>query len=137
MVVIVAFLMRFKLDEDMRNLNEQINGQVAFLQAQTGQENEFRKLQNKLSLTDQMWKKKIVPTNDFAYLEARLLPDLVVKTRAASPIAIGLTATTLSDRSMGQLMATISADGRWKSLDVTELVGNKANGIKFTISARR
>jgi hypothetical protein len=137
MVVIIAFLMRFKLDEDMRNLNEQINGQVAFLQSQSNQEIQFKRLQKKIVLANKMLMQRSEPTLMLDYLEARLQPEIVVKRRNITPYDITLTATTLSDRAMGQLMSTISADGVWKSLDVTELIGNKVNGIKFTISAKK
>jgi len=136
MVVIVAFLMRFKLDEDLRNLNEQINGQVALLQSQTSEEEKFRQLQKEILLADQMLKKRTHPVELFDYAEARIGEDIIIKKRGVAPGELSITALTLSQTAMGELMSTISADPRWKMLDVTELSGEKTNGIKFTIVAK-
>lgn len=136
MVVIVAFLMRFKLDEDLRNLNEQINGQVALLQSQTNEEEKFRQLQKEILLADQMLKNRTHPVELFDYAEARIGEDITIKKRGVAPGELSITALTLSQRAMGELMSTISADPRWKMLDVTELAGEKTNGIKFTIVAK-
>jgi hypothetical protein len=50
---------------------------------------------------------------------------------------MSLTAITLSEQSMGELLATLSADLIWKSVDMTELFGSRVNGIKFSLSAKK
>ncbi len=137
MVVIVAFLMRFKLDEDLRRINEQINGQVGLLQSMSAGEIKFRALQKKINLASSMMNNRTQPTEGFFYLQERSLPEITSRKKEVMPREIVLAAATLSDKAMGQFMASLSAEGTWKSLDVTELVGDKVSGIKFTISAKK
>lgn len=137
MVVIVAFLMRFKLDEDLRNINEQINGQVGLLKSMSVGENKFRALQKKVNLASSMLDNRTQPTDGVIYLQERSLPEINTRKKEIMPKEIVFAAATLSDKAMGQFMASLSAEGTWASLDVTELVGDKESGIKFTIAAKK
>ena len=137
LVVILAFLSRFKLDEDLRKLNEQINGQVGFLDSQQTQLDQFLKLQSKLNLVDKMVDGRTDPGIDMDYIQNKLDSNLIIKKREFYPGMMSITAVTLSEQAMGQLLSSMSADGVWKSLDVTNIAGDKANGILFTITANK
>src|SRR3989344_3420723 len=50
MVVIIAFLSRFKLDQDMSDLGERINGKKNVLEVQAPIEAKFRTVQDKINL---------------------------------------------------------------------------------------
>ena len=133
LVVIIAFLSRFKLDEDLRNLNEQINGQVSYLQLQTDQEQEFLGIQKRLKLAEKMWLSRVGVAEYLDYLEEKIPPDVAVKVRTVTPGELAFTASTLNEGGLGRLLATMSADMKWASVDVTELTNSKTNGIKFSL----
>lgn len=137
LVVILAFLSRFKLDEDLRNLNEQINGQVAFLSSQQPQVDQFLKLQKEVDAVSKMIDNRIDPVEPFVYFEKKITNELIVKSRSVTPSEFTLSAATLSEKAMGKLLASMSADGIWKSIDVTNLTGDRLNGILFTVMAKK
>jgi hypothetical protein len=137
LVVIIAFLARFKLDEDLRNLSEQINGQVSFLELQQGQELEFLAVQNRLRETGLILAARVDVTGYLDYLESKLTPELVIKSRSVTPEGLMFSGVTLDEKALGQMLATMSADSRWSGVDVTELSNDRTNGVKFTLSAKR
>lgn len=136
MVVIVAFLMRFKLDEDLRSLNEQIGGQVMLLQAFSPEEAAFRRVQTKINLGKKILDNRTKPAELLAYMDSRTPDGVMIKKRLIKPDEISLSALTLDQQAMADLMSTLSADARWKTVEVTELVGDKSNGIKFTLKTK-
>ena len=137
LVVILAFLSRFKLDEDLRNLNEQINTQVGFLESQMPRQIEFIKTQKRLDLVDRMLAARLNGGETLDYIASKLPEGVVLSKRRVVSSGISLTAETLSEQAMGELLATISADQRWKSVDMTQLVGSRLNGIRFSLSAKK
>src|SRR3990172_11267317 len=54
LIVILAFLSRFKLDKEISELNEEIQGKVSVLEAELPIEKEFRGQQRKLSAADEI-----------------------------------------------------------------------------------
>lgn len=136
LLVILAFLSRFKLDEDLRNINEQINGQVNFLERTYRQESEFRQLQNKIALTKKYLDLRPSPYESLDYLDKRLPDEVVIRTWNINMGEFSFSAETQNEKAMGKIMATMSGDKKWKSIDVTQLYGEKVSGIKFSITAK-
>jgi Tfp pilus assembly protein PilN len=137
LVVILAFLSRFKLDEDLRNLNEQITTQVSFLESLRSGQEEFLKVQKKLDLAGQMLTMRPKAGESLDYIEEKIPDGVELSKRVVTKNEISLTALTLSEQAMGKLLSTLSADQVWRSVDMTELVGNSTNGIKFSLSAKK
>jgi hypothetical protein len=137
LVVIIAFLSRFKLDEDLRNLNEQINGQVSFLQLLTGQENEFLSVQKRVGLAGKILVSEIKVEEYLNYLKERLPPEVIVRSRSVSPEGMSFSGVTTDEAALGQLLATMSADEKWSGIEVTDLTRDKTSGIKFSLSAKK
>ena len=71
LVVILAFLSRFKLDEDLRNLNEQINGQISFLESQVPRQTEFIKTQKRLDLVDRLLSVRLRAGDTLDYIASK------------------------------------------------------------------
>ena len=137
LVVILAFLSRFKLDEDLRNLNEQINGQVSFLQLQEGQLQEFLAVQKKVGLVEQILNTRGEVVDTLDYLEQKVPVEITMKVRSVSPKGLAISAVTLDERVMGQLLASMSADLKWASVDVSALTNDSINGIRFRLTAEK
>jgi hypothetical protein len=137
LIVILAFLSRFKLDEDLRNLNEQINTQVGFLDSQMTKETEFLKLQNKLNLADKMLTNRFRAGDTLDYIENNLPPEVVPSRRLITINETEVTAATLNEKAMGKLLSVFSQDPDWKSVDLTQIVGDQTYGIRFTLSAKK
>jgi hypothetical protein len=137
LVVILAFLSRFKLDEDLRNLNEQISTQVGFLDSQSAKEAEFRQLQKRLNLVDKMLVGRLQAGMAMDYVENNLPAEVAPSRTAITKNETLITAATLNEKAMGKLLSYFSKDPNWKSVDLAEIVGDQTYGIRFTISAKK
>jgi len=137
LIVILAFLSRFKLDEDLRNLNEQINTQIGFLDSQQAKETEFRNLQKKLVLVDKMLTNRLQAGEALDYIENNLPQDVVPSKRLVTKSETQISATTLNEAAMGKLLSVFSKDPSWNSVDLTQITGDQAYGIRFTLSAKK
>jgi hypothetical protein len=137
LVVILAFLSRFKLDEDLRNLNDQINTQVGFLESQEETMNDFLRVQKKLTLVDGMLSTRQDAGAAMDYVSDHLPVDVVPSKRAFTSRETKITASTLNERAMGQLLSAFSKDPNWRSVDLTEILGDQTYGIRFTMIANK
>jgi hypothetical protein len=137
LVVILAFLSRFKLDEDLRKVNEQINTQVGFLESQEPEMAKFFKLQKRLNFMGQILDQRPKAGEMMDYLQQILPADVYPMTRQFNKSGITLTASTINERAMGQLMTRLSQDQVWKSVNVVEITGDKKYGIRFTLTAEK
>jgi len=137
LVVIIAFLSRFKLDEDLRNVNEQIQTQVNFLESEQSQLNEFLIVQKRVSLLGRTLSNKVQVTEMMDYLASRTPLEIKINQLSILKNEISIGAVTLSESALGKMMTNMSRDGIWKSLDLTQIVSDRDNGIKLTIVAKK
>ncbi len=137
LVVIIAFLSRFKLDEDLRNVNDGINNQVSYLDLQMDKETEFLRLQKKLNLADKMLLNRLKGAERMDYVESSLPVEVVPSRISITKNETVVTAATLNEKAMGKMLSVFSKDPNWKSVDLTEIVGDRTYGTRFTISAKK
>lgn len=137
LVVILAFLSRFKLDEDLRNVNEQIETQVNYLESEQPQLQEFLRVQKRITLLDKSIAARVEVTKMMDYLNSRTPAEVKVNQMAIAKNEITVSATTLSEVALGEMMTTMSHDGIWKSLDLSQVISDANSGIRFTLTASR
>jgi len=137
LVVILAFLSRFKLDEDLRSINEQIGNQINFLDSQDSELQDFLRIQKKINQVDKFIAGRVRTTDTINYLESRKPEEITIRQLAVSKGETTLTASTFSEAHMGNMMIQMSRDGIWKSLDMTQIMSDPDVGIKFTLVARK
>ena len=89
LIVITAFLSRFKLDRDLANLYEKIRLQQNIVQSYSTFEKDFRAFQNKLLVTN-----KLI-TNQ---LDANKIISLVSAATPADPVGAGIRSPQASPR---------------------------------------
>ncbi|MEK9200956.1 MAG: PilN domain-containing protein [Patescibacteria group bacterium] len=137
LVVIVAFFSRFKLDRDVSLLTDEIQGQVNILEANEQLEQDFRSSQSRVVtvgklLGDQMQTKVILDN---------LISDNGGRTTLSSlsivPSLVTLTGQAGDETKLGGFLANLAKNPRWRSVEVTEISGDKDVGVKFTLSIKR
>ena len=137
LVVILAFLSRFKLDEDLRNVNERIETQINFLESEQPRLDEFLIVQKRIGLVETALKKRVMMTETMKYMDNKKPPEIITTQMSISKEEVTLSAITLSETALGDMMVSMSRDGIWKSLDLTQIISDTDNGIKFTLTARK
>lgn len=137
LVVILAFLSRFKLDEDLRNLNEQIETQVGFLESEQNQLSKFFRLQKRLTLADAELEAKTKIYELMDYVAQKTPSEIIIYQYTFAKGEILISATTLNEKSLGNMLTNMAQDRMWNSLDLTQITSDPLSGIKFTLSAKK
>jgi Tfp pilus assembly protein PilN len=137
LVVILAFLSRFKLDRDLTDLYKTIEERQAIVEANQGFEEKFRFLQRKISLIEKIQAKQSTTT---AFVD-KLLPlipiDVSIKNLSLDNQRIRLVATALSEEGLASFLNNLSASPNFENLSVTSVTsGSQKNiGTDFRLEA--
>jgi hypothetical protein len=135
MVVILAFLSRFKFDKDLLDLNESIAGKKNILEATYQIEQNFRSAQTRINLAKEIL--SAAPTTT----------ELLDKITSAVPVGMSLqsinvlfstrqitvSAAANSEQAIGQYMSALANDKTWKKTEVQN-IQNTTTGINFILS---
>lgn len=136
LIVIAAFLSRFKLDRDLTDLHEEIGEKVAVIQAASDFEKEFRFLQKRVTTIKEL-KEGQPEAEEIITQLASLIPvnvtlsDLNVRGRKVT-----LTATALSESGLATFLNNLKASNRFRNVVLSEVVSGRTKeiGISFSLT---
>lgn len=136
MIVIAAFLSRFKLDRDLTNLYEEIKQKQAIVVANQDFEKEFRFLQTRLKLVQEL------QTDQQTQLElvdelASLIPvDVAFEDISIDNQKVKFTANALSEQGLASFIKNLESSKKFESLTLSDVSSGSKNkvGISFTVS---
>jgi len=135
LVVILAFLSRFKLDRDLTDLGEKIRQQQAIITSWSNFEKEFRFL-NKRIQTIEEFRKSQIESGEILEELASLLPlDIVVSDFSVSGGQLSLSASALSEGGLSSFLRNLKNSKKFKNITLTQISLNteKEIGIKFQV----
>lgn len=138
LIVILAFLSRFKFDRDLTDLYEQIEQKQAIIQSSGEFESDFRFLQQQLSTIEGLRKKQL-KTNQLLEEISALTPidvsfsDLTITGDKAS-----FTASALSEAGLATFINNLKKSSRFTNLDIGSLNigGEEGIGISFQLESQ-
>jgi Tfp pilus assembly protein PilN len=135
LVVILAFLSRFKLDRDLTDLGEKIKQQQAIITSWGNFEKEFRFLNKRLQTIEE-FRKNQIESADILEEVANLLPlDIAISDFTVSNKQLSLSANALSEGSLRIFLRNLKNSKKFKNITLTQISLNseKEMGIKFQI----
>lgn len=135
MVVIMAFLSRFKLDKDLLDLNDRISGKKNILEATFSIEETFLSTQARLEQARAILEQTPQATQLVDRIVEHVPAGVSIKNVGASftDRKVTVVAEATSEQAVGQLIAALSTDKQWRSLDVGTITAD-ATGINFSFS---
>jgi len=136
LVVIMAFMSRFKLDHDLSDLNDAILGKQALLEASTNTEKVLRLTQARLSLIDQKLKISPVPSEVISKITSFLPAGTTLNSTTLVASDLTLDITTVSEAGIRTFVQALLADKMFKSVDLTSVISDSESDIKFVIKAK-
>jgi Tfp pilus assembly protein PilN len=135
LIVILAFLSRFKFDRDLTDINEEIKQKQAIVTNSAKFEQEFRLLQSRLVRIEQQ--KNIQPETDLIVdAVASLLPiDVYLSDLTVANQQITLNAVALSETGLAGLANNLKTSGKFSKPLISQIYygGDSDIGIKFQI----
>jgi len=137
LIVVLAFLFRFKLDRDLTDLNESIAGKQAEVKASTEFENNFRLLQKKLQVIKELRQSQLDTDAIFNELAAILPLDVKVTDLSVAMGTATFKATSLSEAGLSTFIKNIKASPVFSNLVLSQVTSDveKGVGIQFELSS--
>lgn len=138
LIVILAFLSRFKLDRDLTDLYEEIEAKQAIIQASVDFESDFRFLQKQLS-TIQGLRKDQLQTKQLMEEIAALTPiDVYFSDLNITGDKASFTANALSEAGLATFINNLKKSSRFSNLEIGSLAlgTGKGVGINFTLKSQ-
>jgi Tfp pilus assembly protein PilN len=126
MIVMAAFLSRFWLDAQNSDLNNSIKVKSAQIAAQADVEKEFRSIQSKLSIVQQI--KAAIPSSQRVDAVTSKLPTGVNLTAiTVTENSVQLKGTSDTELGIAQFVANLKADTSLKNVDLGQISSSETN----------
>ena len=138
LVVIIAFISRFKLDHDLSGLHEEIEEKQTIISSSQDFEHEFRLLQTKLGHINQVEKSQA--TN--RHLLSRLIPlmpiDVVFSSFTVNKNNLSINGASLSEYGLASFVDNLKGSLYFSDLILSNVSTdkNKTTGIQFGLNAQ-
>lgn len=131
LIVMGAFLSRFWLDAQNSDLNDSISIKTAQISAQNDFENQFRAVQNKLSIFKQL---AVVPkpSDRLNSIASKIPTDAILGTMSVTDSSASLKGTAPSELSIAQFISNLQSDKLLKSVDLGSL-GTSQSDTSLTV----
>lgn len=136
MIVIMAFLSRFKLDKDLADLAANLQGQKSVLEAQEEVEREFRDVQARLEMADQILAIRPTTIEEMDKLIQKLSPEVKLSEWTIERGKMSVQAEIYSEVAAGKLISRLVEDPDIKSVEVTDFDADISSGIKLGLSIK-
>lgn len=138
LIVILAFLSRFKLDRDLTDLYEEIRQKQAIVESASDFENDFRFLQKRLATIQSLEEEQLGAARVLEEV-TRLTPlDVSFTDLSSTSEEISFTATALSEAGLATFLRELKASPRFEKLILSQVSSEttKEIGIQFNLSAK-
>ncbi len=137
LIVILAFLSRFKLDRDLTDLYEEIKQKQAIVEAASDLENDFRFLQKRLSTIQDLEKKQLEAARVMEELASLTPLDVSFSDFSSTSDEVNFSAVALTEAGLATLLNNLKSSDRFENLNLTQVsLGTEEElGIQFGLSA--
>jgi len=138
LIVILAFLSRFKLDRDLTDLGEKIKQQQAIITSWSGFEKEFRFLNQRLQTIEDLRKSQLEAGEILDELASLTPVDVYLSDFNVDNEQISLTATALSEKGLGTLLKNLKGSSKFENVSLSQINVNleKEMGIEFQLKGK-
>lgn len=134
-VVLLAFLSRFKFDRDLTDLHQSIAQKQAVVLAAYDLEQQARTLQNQLSIIKKLEKQRGLSQKILSVFEKLIPGDVVLSDFFLDTTKINLTAVARSNDGFTTFLNNLSASPYFGDISLDDVGKAVEGGIEFRISA--
>jgi len=133
LIVILAFLSRFKLDRDLTDLGEKVKQQQAIITSWSTFEKEFRFLNKRLQAIEELKKNQIEAALVLDELASLTPLDIVIFDFSVFNKQLSLAASAFSEGGLETFLRNLKNSPKFKDIKLTQISLNqeKEVGIKF------
>lgn len=137
LIVILAFLSRFKLDRDLTELYEDIKQKQTVIESASDFEDKFRFLQKRLATIDGLEKKQLAAEKVIDEIALLTPLDVSLNNLTISGKEISLTATALSEQGLATFLNNFKSSPKFEKLIISDVSSGteKGVGIQFELKS--
>ncbi len=135
-IVLLAFLSRFKLDRELTDLHQSIADKQAIILAASDLENQVRTLQNHLIIIKKLDQQRGYPPKLLTSFETMIPTDVTLMEIIINDSKIKLTAVALSNDGFRAFLNNLAASEYFSDISLDDVTKNtEGTGVKFSVSA--
>ncbi|MFC1626743.1 PilN domain-containing protein [Patescibacteria group bacterium] len=134
-IVLLAFIYRFKLDRKITDLREEVGQKQVILQANQPFEKEFRTLQKKLITLKTMVSDQEKPIDAIQLIQQLVPIDVYIETLEYQKDRININAVAGSTNGFSQFLVNMQAAKQIGEIEVGDISKQPLVGIQFKLSA--
>jgi len=132
LVVILAFLSRFKLDRDLTDLGEKIKQQQAIIQASSDFEKEFRFLNKRIQTIESLRKEQLETEGVLSEIASLTPLDVQLTEFSITGSQLSFNAFSLSERGLGTFLKKLKESSKFQNISLSQ-ISVEESGIKFQV----
>lgn len=137
LIVILAFLSRFKLDADIADLNSEISGKKNVLDAQIPFETNFLTIQSRLQAAETLMKSKLNGGEKIDLVIQDVPVEVKLTKMQVTRAGTLVEAATLNEKAMGIMMSRMSINPNWEGVEVKKISSDPLKGIEFELLLKK
>ena len=136
MIVMLAFLSRFWLDQRNSDLDDQIEQKMAQIQAQEALEKEFNLVQQRLKIFSVMASSDKSRVNDIENIASQLPADVYLNNISFTNQGIRITGYSSSEVSIAQFIVNLDSLDNFETVELTQVDIDSENEslLKFSLN---
>ena len=135
-IVLLAFLSRFKLDRELTDLHQSIADKQAIILAASDLENQVRNLQNHLIIIKKLDQQRGYPPKLLTSFETMIPTDVTLTEITINDKNIKLTAVALSNEGFRTFLNNLAASEYFSDISLDDVTKNtEGTGVNFSVSA--
>jgi hypothetical protein len=137
LVVIVAFLSRFKLDTELASLTDEIRGKKNVLDAQQSIEAKFMGVQSRLEHANKILESSLTAGTEVDWIIKTVPEGIKITNLSVNKNFDLIDVNAVKDSDLGIMLGQMNKTGRWKSMEVSGLSADSVKGINLTVNIKR
>lgn len=134
LIVILAFLSRFKLDEDIRRTNNEITFKKSQLESEIGFEKKFLETKAQVSAAKLMENKKTDLGKNLKQLAVNIPLEVRLENVLVEKNSIKLAGLAVDEKSLGEMLTRLDNSTDWKSIELVNITAQAGKGVRFQLN---
>ncbi len=137
LIVIIAFLSRFKLDKDLADLNDSISQKQITINGFGNLEKDIHFLQERVKNISLLETQQLQAVKTLSLLSSVVPPDMYLNELIINKDSLSIKAITISDASLSIFLAGLQKSNQFSEIDVDSLTagGTENADINFSLKA--
>lgn len=136
LVVIAAFISRFKFDRDLTDLHDKIKQKQAIIQSYSAFEKEFRFFKTRIAKIQSLYSKQINSVEVLNTVASNMPNDVLLSQFNFDGSSLTISGVALSEEGLGNFLAGLLTSNKFKNIDVSSITRKKNEaGIRFSFTA--